>query len=80
MVCLRQGLLKVFFFFKLIIDALGEGSVAVAEAAFQTCDLNFTFNSAKTNPLLPNVPFLCIIYITLSGGGHMKCTCSQISD
>ena len=72
MVCLRQGLLKVFFFFKLIIDALGEGSVAVAEAAFQTCDLNFTFNSAKTNPLLPNVVFLCIIYITLSGGGHMN--------
>ena len=63
MVCLRQGLLKVFFFFKLIIDALGEGSVAVAEAAFQTCDLNFTFNSAKTNPLLPKVAFLCIIIL-----------------
>jgi hypothetical protein len=50
----------------LIIDtALEEGSVAVAEAVFQTFDLNFTFNSPKTDPLLPNVAFVVYYYQVL---------------
>ena len=59
----------------MIIDtALEEGSVAVAEAVFQTFDLNFTFNSPKTDPLLPNVAccYILLSSLVLSGGAHMN--------